>query len=890
MFPTTFVRLTTLWMGLGFAAPAFAAPALELVLRSESLAQGTLSGELHYQPDDDQAEVCFYLPFLDPTYVFDPARGYAPSIDRYGNVQKVPGRMQVQGATVSRITQPWLVRVPRGQDGWVRTSFRSRLPYWPDRKDAARWLFNDAYPQPLKRCPSAAESTLDYPRELGLSIKAQIFLPSGWDLVTPAEATSPAQEGQPWQLSFTGSKLAFVVSRHFLGEEIEVAGVKVRIAYHSQYFSQYVETIPRLVEEQVAINGPFPFKRLVILETDDLEKARIPGIVTVNQPKQANLLKDEKTVLHWTVWQLANFLGEQWMGSAITAERFDFDWFVRGNMDVTAYLALSAHPEWLQFFAPRDGRPPWLRLSYGQTTDLMAALLTYSKPQNRLTHRDLESAEPFHAQHPVAYARHALAMRYAEQYLGRERFISLWRDFIQTYQFRTVVPRDWVQFLHAQGESELAQVFVQWWSTSDWPDAELVDVRLTKTEQGANRVTVLARQSGAVVLPLTAAIQTADGKRTVIEGKAAGDGLWVAEFVTQSDFKDVELQPDRAVFDWNRFNNSSRDTEWQFFPGSARSFRDDAMTVLWLPLVAKLPGEEWTVLLASQIFRYMHNSVTVIGSYVPQEKRAGFRMFYLTDIPWWSLYTVMSASQNFGNQTRDERVLDAGVYRRGFFLNNPDLELGLRLRYRQVMGRNDTAHPTVALRAQLEPPNPQLCRYSFNIDLERTVPNVNERLSYARDTGKFQGNCQFFSLVGEVRTFYGVLTSEGMVPGNVAFQPQDLDGPRVRMEMGRLDSVHRIGSIGLDLLGPIRLPLENLFLALPRETRWRLFYDYARAPDAGHTYHDAGVGLSMPLGGDVVGKQTITLMRISVLAVLYQKYDDERGKKPALLLDVLGKL
>ncbi len=892
MLPTYMLRATALVFGVVMATPAFSAPVLELVLRSDAdaLERGALKGELNYQPADDAAEVCFYLPFLDPSYVFDPARGYSPSIDKYGNVQRVPGRMSISGFKAEGITEPWLVRVPRGADGWVRAEFQSRLPFWPDRRDKGRWLFNDAYPQPLKTCPAKHAPSLDYPRELGLDIKAKVYLPEGRDLVAPAETIRPEGEGQPWQLTFTGPKLSFAVAQNFLGEEREVAGVKLRIAYHSEFFSQYLETIPRLLAEQVAINGPFPFKSLVVLETDDLERARIPGIVTVNKPKQAELLTREKSVVHWTVWQLANFIGEQWMGSAITADRFDHDWLVRGNIDVTAYLTLQSDPHWQDFFAPRHGDQPWFHLSYAQSTDLMAALLTYSKPRNKLTTNELEAAEPFSSQHPVAYARHALAMRYAQWFLGKERFIALWREFLQEYRFKTITPRDWIQFLHAQGEAELARVFALWWASDSWPDAKLVDVRETKAANGLNKITVLARQNNDVVLPLTAAIETADGKITVVEGKAAGDGLWVAELETSSTYENVELQPDRAVFDWDRFNNSDRRTPWQFFPGGARSFRDDAMTVLWLPLVAKLPGEEWTFLLASQIFAYMHNSMTLIGSYVPSEKRAGFRAFYVTDISFLSLYTVISASQNFGNQTRGERVLDAGFYRRSFFLSNPGLELGLRLRYREVLGQNDTAHPTVTLRAQLEPPNPQLCRYDVNVDVERTVPGANNRLNYARDTGKFQGNCQFFSLVGEARTFYGVLKSRGDVPGNVAFQPQDLDGPRLRMEMKGLQPVQRVGSLGLDLLGPLRLPVENIFFALPRETRWRIFYDYAQAPDAGHTYHDAGVGFSMPFGGDVVGKETITFMRLSILAVLYQKYDDEVGKKPAILLDVLGKL
>jgi hypothetical protein len=210
-------------------------------------------------------------------------------------------------------------------------------------------------------------------------------------------------------------------------------------------------------------------------------------------------------------------------------------------------------------------------------------------------------------------------------------------------------------------------------------------------------------------------------------------------------------------------------------------------------------------------------------------------------------------------------------------------------------------HQTVALTTLLLPINNYgLCSYSLKTSFEVVPGFLHSKVQYGRHNGLGDGACRlkFLPLEPDIgfRAFSGVVTADGAVPENIYYNPQDLKEARMRIDAPQLPNASRISTGGADLLIPANLPLPDGIFALKREARYRAFYDYGRSvPELDPheaIYRDAGVGLFIPFGGDLVGKGSVALLNFSALVVLYKDVDGVRSNKPGFLFDFdfFGKL
>ena len=178
------------------------------------------------------------------------------------------------------------------------------------------------------------------------------------------------------------------------------------------------------------------------------------------------------------------------------------------------------------------------------------------------------------------------------------------------------------------------------------------------------------------------------------------------------------------------------------------------------------------------------------------------------------------------------------------------------------------------------------CRYGNSNEWEQVVHAEAEARSYRRLSSSLEGSCNIIDGVDVgVRGFVGALKAEDGVSDRVRFNPQNGGEARIRIDAPVLDKVDKISTIGVDVLAPAPLPLPSWMMTVNRQTRVRGFYDYGESWDPHVHYKDAGVGLWLPFGGDVVGKGSVQFINFSLSAVLYREAGDLRSRAPGFVFD-----
>ena len=91
------------------------------------------------------------------------------------------------------------------------------------------------------------------------------------------------------------------------------------MVYKSQAFEEVFQKMEQILVELEAFLGPFPYPRLLVIETEELEKPRSPGVIAVNSPRQASMQQLQIEYSNWLQWQLVFSLTQQWYGTSIQA-------------------------------------------------------------------------------------------------------------------------------------------------------------------------------------------------------------------------------------------------------------------------------------------------------------------------------------------------------------------------------------------------------------------------------------------------------------------------------------------------------------------------------------------------------------------------------------------
>lgn len=257
--------------------------------------------------------------------------------------------------------------------------------------------------------------------------------------------------------------------------------------------------------------------------------------------------------------------------------------------------------------------------------------------------------------------------------------------------------------------------------------------------------------------------------------------------------------------------------------------------------------------------------------------------------------------------SKGERVFDAKIYHPHTFGQNPNIELGLRLRHRQTLGVKSSGHEAIAFKVQVSPFKKKSLSYKIKADSEVSLRKTHNGATYRRDLLKlglsYSNSGYSLAMHGFVGKINISMEDDKEITSSLLFHPARSGEASIRLANKSAEPVEEIYTLGLDFLFPSILSLPASFFALPEEAKWRVFYDYGSSKreilfssfgfNKGRKdgiYRASGLGFYLPFGGDVVGKKSIPLLQFSALVVLYQEFDKEISKNPALLFDFLGKL
>jgi hypothetical protein len=141
--------------------------------------------------------------------------------------------------------------------------------------------------------------------------------------------------------------------------------------------------------------------------------------------------------------------------------------------------------------------------------------------------------------------------------LGPERFDAAFREYIQRWAFKHPTPWDFFHTMENAAGEDLAW-FWRGWVLNSWKiDQSVKEVKYLDNIPGKG-ATITLENMEKMPMPVTLLVKEANGKEHTINLPVEiwqKGGLWKLDVPTSSEIKEVVLDPDRLLPDWNRDNN-----------------------------------------------------------------------------------------------------------------------------------------------------------------------------------------------------------------------------------------------------------------------------------------------------------------------------------------------
>ncbi len=846
---------------------------------------------------------CIYVPFLDSDYGLDRAitRRQEMFADKHGRPAFDGGTtaLEMNGNKLDPKAVIRLEGLPALSgdaelDRLIELKFESRIPRL-DGSSADEWFFEGYAPRLLTSCPDEAQGAA--PRDLPASavdLDFKIKTPTSWQYLGPGTITGDVAQG-----TLPGRQLAFALARGMQSLSFKTGNLTVQIYYRSPSFLSVVATIEKALPLLVQMFGELPYPVLTVLETSELQRFGLPGLVTVNKPAQSFFDRLQSDWMNWIHWVVVSQLVKQWYGGVVSASSADDEWLVSGIAEYAILETLMRDPMRFNLFAEDAAGSRWLSFTYLQVSEITAAMMRRYAPFNILTEADLTAKDRRRGQHPLLFIKHAEAMRQMAGAAGENAFFGFMRQLTASHLLATLSPQEFFGDLakrpspFAPTTREALQTSLRlWWTKAGWPDFDLEAFKTERLADGRWVAEVRVAQRGEVDFAPLVGIKDESGKwhhvRAEKRPKIPGND-WHAAATMLNRPLVAEADPGHEAYDEDRFDNASEAPGFSFFPGSADTLRDDAYTVVWLPYAFRLPAQPFSLGAQGVVFRYINPGLFLKGEWAPREKLGGAeaRQKFIYEPK------ALTAELNFDQNYDNDRQIEAAVTRAPVLSGEPFTGLSLRSRFKQRVGDPDSRHVSFVVGSSVKLTSGLTqCRFNIGGEFEKTPPQLATGFDYERSFGIAGGDCNLTARTGiGARAFYGVLRKNGEPPDAAFFRVTDVTAARVRIDDPSLPLAIRLASTGADLTLPFYLPLPSDSMILTRQLKWRLFYDVGRALEPVESvYRASGLGFMLPFGGDLAGAGSLSITKLSVLAILYSKVDDGARRKPSLVFDLSGDL
>ncbi len=778
-------------------------------------------------------------------------------------------------------------------DDSLTIDFESSVP-WLANSSNDDWFYDGFYPQVLQTCPNLSTRTIFYSKPSDAQIDARFKLPADWEIAAPGVKSIGTNEAS---ISVRTAELVFALVKGYKRLNYTFEGVPVHLLFKSDSFLQMLPTIEGSIKSHADLFGTFPFPDLWIIESSELQRANLPGIIAINKPRQAAFNVLQSKYLNWAHWNVVTLLAGQWFGASVRAHNPDYHWLIDGIADFAALEALRSNNKRYNLMNIYDVGYFGVSLNYLQVQDLTAALLNRAEPLVRLTNADFQSVTPFVRQHPLLFIKQSIALRHMSGDVGAENFGKFAKTFFKDHEFSKIKARDLLTSLQKlpspfspQKRLELSNILKAWYVNAGWPDFAVENFTSERLADGRWIAKAEAQSLTDFVFPTPIRIIDEDGRK--YHGIATTDPktprLFKTQILTRAKPQQLIIDADHHYFDQNRFNNHTGWPAVHFFPGSANSFADDSYTIVWLPYPFRRPGESFAIGLQAAIFRYLSGNVFLKIETEVDDGDTAFLLQNTQRFPDIAAQMDLSAEQN----VQGYRVADISFTHTPALNWHQTLGLGVSARHKQVAGVKNSSHQTVAAKFIMRPTaRYDFCQYNLNGEYEHAPKQKHTDFSYDRRFLVLLGTCNISSIADlSLRLFRGEITSAGTPSPDAFFEVQNLEEARLRLDMRGLRDVRKIGAASVDLAFPLMVPLPDNLLILNRRTKWRLFYDYGQALDQPSVYRAAGGGFLLPFGGDLSGAGSLTLTQLSLIAVLYSQAEGQTSRDMRILFDISGQL
>lgn len=145
-----------------------------------------------------------------------------------------------------------------------------------------------------------------------------------------------------------------------------------------------------------------------------------------------------------------------------------------------------------------------------------------------------------------------------EVVLGKDRFDAAFREYINRWAFKHPTPWDFFHTMENVSGEDLSW-FWRGWVLNTWKlDQKVKEVKYIK-ENPANGADITLENAEKMVMPVTVLIKETNGKEHRIDLPVEvwqRGAEWRFSVPTTSEIREVILDPDKKLPDWNRENNS----------------------------------------------------------------------------------------------------------------------------------------------------------------------------------------------------------------------------------------------------------------------------------------------------------------------------------------------
>lgn len=820
---------------------------------------------------------CFYVSFKNPDF-----RHTNKLEERLSFNQNRRNRPLVKGGEFEFLEKnreldwitPYVFKVQGS--GNFTFKFRARLPHFETDSSEQRYYY-EFYPQKLAHCPHAKsrpESFSILPLD---DVKLNLSsVDDGVDFVLPY-----AHPARKIAIQAQTPEVAFAVLNTAHQSKVRWRGTTLYLHFDDQDFLQLLPTFLDSLEALDDWVHPLNLPALHFIEATQFERDNLPGLILINRPTYQGLADFQSKWLNWAHWASVMLICRQWFGAFIRAASLDEEWLMRGNAEFLSWAVLKDYETRFDLFNLFGGAYSLLDLNYRQMHDLLAMLLFQNDPGARLTDDQFLTHSSYAVQHPMLPLRHTIALRHIQG-----RFQKIQQEFLRIssdYIYKSMTAS---QFSHEMPE-KIQPILNHWWTATGWPDFEIVEHEFRQFGDQW-QVSLVARDKNEFNPDVSFTVTDVRGAKHRFD-LARAEGSLYRGFVS-IDFEPAYLVIDeeRLVFDTDRYNNTTQLPSVFFFPGNAKGIPDDGYTLVWLPYPFRRPGQEWALGIRSGLYRYINSATTLNAEQELQgQKRTAFEVQHSFRWPELRSAGLFTWRQDFFGS----RVSEFSNAISPLFDYHQTIGLAQSLRWRQIVGADESQHATVALRFSSEPKiSDRYVGYKVFADIEKSLPTAEFRYQRLMTAASLAINFpKIFDL--QLRVFSGRMFIDGDVDDEFLFNPQDLNEAHLRAEPpGGTASTSMIDTINYDVRLPSFLPLKDSGVFSISQLRWRLYYDLGIDREREAWIRGAGYGIEAPMGGDLTGVGKLALTDLSLMVIGFSAYNQERSYRPKILFSFTGEL